>query len=156
MVVWNQPFLSAIVSYCNYILLITYIYNTCLINDKERSTHCLGISRINIYFSNVVTKIMPALIRNDDVINWKYFSRYWSFLMIYSLPSADSPHKSKRYGALVCSLIYTWTNSWANNQDAGDLRRHHAHYDVSVMYRQMYLFHLMGITCSNCNGIKLA
>ena len=28
-----------------------------------------------------------------------------------------------------------WTNSWANNGDAGDLRRHRAHYDVIVMPR---------------------
>ena len=26
-----------------------------------------------------------------------------------------------------------WTNGWANNRDAGDLRRHGAHYDVTVM-----------------------
>ena len=30
------------------------------------------------------------------------------------------------------SLSCTWTNSWANNGDAGDLRRHHAHYDAIV------------------------
>ena len=24
-------------------------------------------------------------------------------------------------------------NRWVNNHEAGDLRRHHAHYDVSVM-----------------------
>ena len=28
----------------------------------------------------------------------------------------------------------TWTNGWVNNQDAGDLRRHRAHYDVTVMW----------------------
>ena len=27
-------------------------------------------------------------------------------------------------------------NGWANNRDAGDLRRHRAHHDVTVMYRQ--------------------
>ena len=27
------------------------------------------------------------------------------------------------------SLICAWTNSWANNVDAGDLRRQRAHYD---------------------------
>ena len=27
------------------------------------------------------------------------------------------------------------TNGWANNRDAGDLRLHHAHYDVTVMIR---------------------
>ena len=31
------------------------------------------------------------------------------------------------------SLIGAWKNDWANNGDAGDLRRHRAHYDVIVM-----------------------
>ena len=31
------------------------------------------------------------------------------------------------------SLIYAWINGWVNNRGAGDLRRHLAHYDVSVM-----------------------
>ena len=30
-------------------------------------------------------------------------------------------------------LICGWTNVWEKKQDAGDLRRHRAHYDVSVM-----------------------
>ena len=45
----------------------------------------------------------------------------------------NSPHKGQWRGALIFSLICTWTNSWANNRDAGDLRRHRAHYDVIVM-----------------------
>ena len=28
---------------------------------------------------------------------------------------------------------FLWTNGWVSNQDAGDLRRHRAHYDVTVM-----------------------
>ena len=32
------------------------------------------------------------------------------------------------------SLICAWINGWANNREAGDLRRHRAHYDVTVMY----------------------
>ena len=31
------------------------------------------------------------------------------------------------------SLICTWINGWINNGAAGDLRRHSAHYDVSVI-----------------------
>ena len=31
------------------------------------------------------------------------------------------------------SLIYTWINDWVNNDEAGDLRRYPAHYDVTVM-----------------------
>ena len=34
---------------------------------------------------------------------------------------------------LMYSLICAWPNSWANNWDACDLIRHHAHYDVTVM-----------------------
>ena len=30
-------------------------------------------------------------------------------------------------------LISAWINGWVNNRDAGDLRRHGAHYDVIVM-----------------------
>ena len=35
--------------------------------------------------------------------------------------------------ALMFSLIWAWTKGWANNRDAADLRRHHAHYDVTVV-----------------------
>ena len=31
------------------------------------------------------------------------------------------------------SLIYAWINGWVNNREAGDLRRHRAHYDVIVI-----------------------
>ena len=31
------------------------------------------------------------------------------------------------------SLICAWINGWVNNREAGDLRRHRAHYDVTVM-----------------------
>ena len=36
-------------------------------------------------------------------------------------------------GALMFSLICTWINGWVNNREAGDLRRHCAHYEVIVM-----------------------
>ena len=47
------------------------------------------------------------------------------------------PHKDQWRGALMFSLICSWSNGWANNQDAGDLRRHCAHYDVTVMLAMM-------------------
>ena len=31
------------------------------------------------------------------------------------------------------SLICAWINDWVNNNEAGDLRRHRTHYDVTVM-----------------------
>ena len=37
------------------------------------------------------------------------------------------PHKGQWHGDLTFSLICAWTNDWANNRDAGDLRRHRTH-----------------------------
>ena len=45
----------------------------------------------------------------------------------------NSLHKGQWRGTLVFSLICAWTNGWVNNRDAGDLRRHRAHYDVIVI-----------------------
>ena len=43
------------------------------------------------------------------------------------------PHKVQWRGALILSLIYAWINDWVNNREAGDLRRHRAYHDVTVM-----------------------
>ena len=45
----------------------------------------------------------------------------------------NSPHKGQWRGALMFTLICTRTNDWVNNREAGDLRRHRGHYDVTVM-----------------------
>ena len=73
------------------------------------------------------------IIWHDDVIKWKHFPRYWPFVRgIYRSP-VNSPHKGHWRGALIFSLIYSWINGWVNNREAGDLRRHRAYYDVTVM-----------------------
>ena len=33
------------------------------------------------------------------------------------------------------SVISTWINGWVNHREAGDLKRHRAHYDGTVMAR---------------------
>ena len=48
----------------------------------------------------------------------------------------NSPHKGQWRGALMFSLICARINSWVNNGEAGDLRRHRGHYDVIVMLFQ--------------------
>ena len=45
----------------------------------------------------------------------------------------NSLHKGEWRGTLMSSLIFAWTNDWVNNRDAGDLRHHRAHYDVTVI-----------------------
>ena len=42
-------------------------------------------------------------------------------------------HRGKWRGALMFSLVCAWINGWENNPEAGDLRRHRAHYGITVM-----------------------
>ena len=68
---------------------------------------------------------------HNDVI--KHFPPYWPFARGFHWSPVNSTHKGQWRGALTFSLICAWTNSWANNGDVGDLRRHCAHYDIIVM-----------------------
>ena len=43
------------------------------------------------------------------------------------------PRTKASDAVLKFSLIWAWINGWVNNGEAGDLRRHRAHYDVTVM-----------------------
>ena len=76
---------------------------------------------------------IPQYRNHDDVITWKHFPRYWPFVWgIYRSPM-NSAHKSQWRRALICSLMCVWINGWVNNREACDLRRHRAHYDVTLM-----------------------
>ena len=70
---------------------------------------------------------------HDDVIKGKHFSHYWPFVRGINWSPENSPHKGQWRGALIFSLICSWINGWVNNGETGDLRRYHAHYDVTVM-----------------------
>ena len=65
-----------------------------------------------------VNDIWRYLGKHDNVIKWKHFSRHWPFV-----------RGIHRMFSLICPI----TNVWANNRDAGDLRRHRAHYAVIAM-----------------------
>ena len=86
--------------------------------------------------SKHLTKLFPGNVdlldsrRHDDVIKWKHFPRYWPSMRVIQRSPVNSPHKGRWRGALMFSLICAWTDSWANNGDAGDLRRYRTHYDV--------------------------
>ena len=69
---------------------------------------------------------------HDDVIKLKHFPRYWPFVREIHRSPVNSPHNGQWRGASMFSFICPWINGWVNNRDAGDLRRHDAHYDVIV------------------------
>ena len=90
------------------------------VSSAKRRPFCLGL--------NVLRHTC-----HDGVIKWKHFPHYWSFVRGIHRSPVNSPHKGQWRGALVFSLICAWTNDCASNRDAGDLRRHRAHYDVTVI-----------------------
>ena len=72
---------------------------------------------------------MPA---HDDVTKWKHFPRQWPFVRGIPRSPVNSPHKGQWREALMSSLICSRINGW-HNGEAGDLRRHRAHYYVILM-----------------------
>ena len=87
--------------------------------------------RIMWYFFAYCSNALVS--HHDDVIKWKHFTRYWPFVRRIHRSPVKSPQKGQWHGALMFSLICTRINGWVNNGEAGDLRRHRAHYDVTVM-----------------------
>ena len=47
---------------------------------------------------------------HDDVIKWKLFPRFWTFVLGIHRGPVNSPQKGQWHGALMFSLICAWTN----------------------------------------------
>ena len=70
---------------------------------------------------------------HDDVIKWKHFpltgplcGEFTGHRWIPLTKASDAELWCFRWSA-------PWINSWVNNREAGDLRRHRTHYDAIVM-----------------------
>ena len=105
--------------------------------------YCHLLTRSMIISSQSVFSAIPRLIIpcnthviHDDVIKWKHFPRYWPFVRGLHRSQRILPRKGQWRGALMFSLICSWTNGW-RHRDAGDFRRHRDHYDVTVMHFEL-------------------
>ena len=79
--------------------------------------------------------------QNDDgVIKCKHSPRYWPFVRGNPGSLVNSPHRGQWRGILIFSLICSWINSYINNGETGDLRRHLAHYDITVIFYSYFEF----------------
>ena len=101
---------------------------------------CINIIAVR-YFSNHnkrewLTKTYTLLHfcwSHDDVIKWKHFPRYWPFVRGFT-GHRWIPRTKASDAKLWCFLWSApWINGCINNLEAGDLKRHLAHYDVTVM-----------------------
>ena len=106
-------------------------------NGTWKWTNFANLVRLSWNFQGgslyLTSKIPVSRTSHDYVTKWKHFPRYWPFVRGIHRSPVNSPHKGQWRGALVFSLICAWINGWVNNREAGDFRRHHAHYDVTVM-----------------------
>ena len=132
--------LSIFVSYSSWmpkIVIIKYVYLRIQIKNIVQNSihfgsfipfdwHCMIAS--SLFYSK--SDLLPA---HDDVIKWKHFLRYRTFVRGIHRPPVNSPHKGQWHGALTFSLICAWINGSVNNHEAGDLRRHRTHYYAIVM-----------------------
>ena len=68
------------------------------------------------------------------------------FLRVIHRSLVNSPHKVQWRGALIFSLICAWTNGWVNNREAGDLIRHLANHDATVIQIVNHMPHFKQFT----------
>ena len=102
-------------------------------NADHNLGHFVKVSFDIYYFDQAPCNQMRVILNHGDVMKWKHFPRYWSFVRGIHRSPVNSPHKGQWRGTLMFSLICSWINGWVSNREAGDLRRHRAHYDVIVM-----------------------
>ena len=94
---------------------------------------CCALFCISVIYWVPVDLCYPYIHIQYDAIKWKHSPRYWPFGRVIHRSPVNSPHKGQWRGALMFALICAWINGWINNHEAGDSRRHRAHYDVIVM-----------------------
>ena len=87
---------------------------------------------------------------HDDVIKWKPFPRHRPFVRGIHRSPMNSRHKGQWRGALMFSVFCSWMNGWINIREVGDLRRHHAHYDVTYLGIIVLVFQ---VSCNEANGL---
>ena len=119
------------------IFLELYCNNTATSNATNPCDSMPLNFSIYSWVNDVLNIFWPTPLRyisvHDDVIKWTHFPRHWPFVRGIHRSPVNSPHKGQWRGALMFSFICAWINVWVNNREAGDLRRHRAHYDVIVM-----------------------
>ena len=105
----------------------------------QSSPIAAGTGAVDINFSCVAASWMSLRMFHDIYpFSWllhqmETFSALLALCRGTHRSPVNSPHKRQWHGALMLPFICNWINVWAKNREAGELRRHHAHYDVTTM-----------------------
>ena len=116
--------------------------------ELTRKEVTLNVTSLPLNFWPIKAKLVLI---HDDNIKWKHF-HITGPLWGGSMGHLWIPLTKASDMELWCFL---WSvpvlNSWANNQESGDLRHHHAHYDITVMLTK-YFMHLVSASLGS-NGV---
>ena len=108
------------------------IENTIVINPFILQCQYYSVFRLGWDKVGVGILVVDRRDHDDDVIKWKHFLCYWPFVRGIHRSPVDYSHQGQWHGALMFSLFCAWTNGWAINRDAGDLRRYRARFVTTV------------------------
>ena len=129
----------------NYLTAIGSILNSGGLTSQFGVSQFKRNTAILVLYPLILTSVNIAV----SIVSW------WRHQMeIFSALLAICPrwHKGQWRRALMFSLIGNRINSWVNNDEAGDLGRNRAHYDVTVMcwkYHRRTHYHLCVCVCQS-------
>ena len=123
-----------------YVSFIDHIYG--LVQERHNSS--VLAMELRLSCTNPLIFVGPLIWEVWRGCNKKQIRSWWRHQInhfLRHLPSmrrihrspVNSPHKGQWRRALLFSLICSRINGWVNNGEAGDLRRHRTHYDVTLM-----------------------
>ena len=112
-------------------------------NLFETSTKRLGRNQ-NCTHTKLYPIIKSTLLGNQHEPKrkkrwWRHQMGLFSALMSLCAVTGEFPAQRPVTRSFDFSLICAWINGWLNDREVGDLKRHHAHYDVTVMNFQVFL-----------------
>ena len=129
---------------------VSYNYKKRVVPITQSLIICCGISHLEWY--SLISKnilmwldicwcydeyksdtLYKSLDYHGYLIKWKHFPRYWPFVRGIHRSPVNSSHKGQWRWGFMFPLICVWMNYWVNNCEAGDLRCHHHHYDITVI-----------------------
>ena len=106
------------------------LFNTSTSDGVDRSVRFRGTEQIRSH---------------EDVIKWKHFPPNWPFVRGIHRSPVDFPSQgsvTRSFGVFFDLHLNkrSWTNGWANNGDAGNLRHYRTYFDVPAMIWNIWVF----------------